>query len=146
MNTVEFSCDVDVKHPSEQPLNVKIVLNGQVVSSTNVVEKVSLQCNIPSDENREHIIELVVSGKTKHHTIVDETGNVVSSTELLVNNFRFDGINIDSIVLTNSLPYIHNYNDTGDTVVEKFYDTIGCNGKIILAVATPIHLWLLENM
>jgi hypothetical protein len=146
VDTIKFSCDVAVKDATDTPLTITALLNGEEKTSLNVVDSSILEFDIPNVEDANYKLELVLSGKTDKHTLLDDRNNVLSSTELLLTNFNFDEINIDSIVLTNSLPYTHNFNGASETVTEKFYDTAGCNGTITLEFTTPFYLWLLENM
>lgn len=146
MDTIKFTCNVDVTNATDKPLTVKLVLNDEILDSVSVSESSQLMCDIPDVEDMEHKLELQIEGKTNSHTVLDDNGNVLSSTQLVFSDFKIDDIDIDSIILTNSLPYTHNFNGTGETVTEKFYNTAGCNGTITLEFTTPFYLWLLENM
>ena len=147
MDTIKFTCDVAVKDATDKPLCVAVHLNNkEVFPPSKGNESLHIYCHIPDEEDKEWKLELVVSCKTDDHTVLDSENNVLSSTELTFNNFEFDSINIDSVILTNSLPYTHNFNGTSETVTEKFYDTAGCNGTIQINFTTPFYIWLLENM
>ena len=148
MDTIKFSCDVqELNSVDGFPLSVGVLLNGEeYFKTTPVNDTLKIEFDFPDEEDKEWKLELVVSGKTNVHTVLDEEFNIVSSTELLITNFNFDEINIDSVILTQSLPYTHNFNNTGKTVTEKFYDTVGCNGTVTLDFTTPFYFWLLENM
>ena len=146
MDIIKFSCDVVVKNATDTPLTITALLNGEEKTSTQVSEMTHLEIDVPDVEDAEYKLELTISGKTNSHTVLDNDNNIVSSTELVFSNFQVDDIDINSIVLTNSLPYTHDFNGTGETVTEQFYDTAGCNGTITLEFTTPFYLWLLENM
>ena len=146
MDTIKFTCDVAIKDATDTPLVITATLNGEEKTSVQVTKSTQLDIDVPDIEDTEHTIELTLSGKTDSHTIRDKNGDVLSTTELVINNFQIDDINMDSIVLINSLPYTHNFNGSEETVTEKFYDTMGCNGTIKLTFTTPFYLWLLENM
>lgn len=148
MDTNKFSCNVrELNSVDGFPLSVGVLLNGEEYFATTAVnDTLKVEFEFPDEEDKEWKLELIVSEKTDVHTMLDEEFNVVSSTELVFSDFEIDGTIIDSVVLAKSLPYTHNFNGTGETVTEKFYDTAGCNGTIALEFTTPFYLWLLENM
>lgn len=146
MDIIKFTCDVAVKDATDTPLTIAAILNGEEKTSLDVVDSSRLEFDIPDVEDASYKLELVLSGKSDAHTTLNENGDVEKSTELVLSNFKIDDIDIDSIILTNSLPYTHNFNGTGETVTEQFYDTAGCNGTITLEFTTPFYIWLLENM
>jgi len=49
-------------------------------------------------------------------------------------------------MFTELATYTHDFNGTKELTQEKFYGVMGCNGTVSLKFATPIYLWLLENM
>ena len=42
--------------------------------------------------------------------------------------------------------YCHNFNGSGELTEQKFFGTLGCNGTVYFKFASPVYLWLLENM
>lgn len=103
-----------------------------------------LKIDMP-DVDGDHELRLVLKGKTEAHTRIDEQGNVVSDATLTINDIAFDEINLGH-TLTQLATYTHDFNGTKEPTQEKFYSKIGCNGVVSLKFATPIYLWLLENM
>lgn len=148
MDTVKFSCNVWERNPVDGfPLSVGVLLDGkEYFPPTSVNDTLKIEFDFPDEEDKEWKLELVVSGKTDVHTTLDSEFNIVSSTELVFSNFEIDNVDINSIILAKSLPYVHNFNNADKTVTDKFYDTAGCNGTIALEFTTPFYLWLLENM
>jgi hypothetical protein len=144
MNTFDFSCDVE-NTSQIHSLYLKILLNDKVMFDDKITDPKTISFNIDDSENNWHM-QFIISGKTDLHTVVDDQGNIQSSAELVFKNFSFDEISIDNIIALNPLPYTHDYNGHGDTIVDRFYNTAGCNGIIDLKFSTPIYLWLLENM
>mgnify|MGYP000899349611 CR=1 FL=1 len=146
MDTIKFSCDVAIKNATDAPLTITAILNGEEKNSLNVTDHSTLEFDIPDIDDTNYKLDLVLSGKTDDHTVFNENGDIEKSAEFVLSNFKIDDIDIGPIILKNSLPYTHNFNDTGKTVTEKFYDIAGCNGTITLEFTTPFYLWLLENM
>ena len=148
MDTVKFSCDIhELNSVDGFPLSVGVLLNSEeYFATTPVNDTLKVEFEFPAEEDKEWKLELIVSGKTDVHTTLDDEFNIVSSTELSFSNFAIDEIDINPVIQVNSLPYTHNFNNTGETVTEKFYDTAGCNGTIALEFTTPFYIWLLENM
>jgi hypothetical protein len=147
MDTIEFSCNIVAHNTTDIPLNVTALLNGKEQSSVYVTDTSRITMLIPDTINTTHTIDLVISGKTDSHTTIDNEGNFVSSTMLLIKDFEIDEVCIDQyIVMPKSLPYKHNYNGHGDEVIDQFHDYAGFNGTITLEFDTPFYVWLLNNM
>lgn len=96
-------------------------------------------------QEAQHELIMVMSGKTRRHTRLNEQGDIVEDLLVTVKPITLDGINIDNIV-TSLAEYHHDFNGTQAPVVEKFYGHMGCNGTLKLHFTTPVYLWLLENM
>jgi len=147
MDTLEFSCDVDIQHSiDDNPINLEIKLNNNSVYKNNIIKNTHIQFPILDADNEEQSIEFIVSQKSDIHTTLDSNGEIICSTELIINNIKFDDISIDKIIAANPLPYIHNSNGNSKEVIDNFYNVAGCNGSIKLTFTTPFYLWLLENM
>jgi hypothetical protein len=97
------------------------------------------------DVDGSHELRLVLKNKTQAHTQIDEQGNIVSDATLTIKNLSFDEIVLGHM-LTKLATYSHNFNGTKETIQDRFYGEIGCNGTVSLKFDTPIYLWLLENM
>ena len=97
------------------------------------------------DVDGSHELRLVLKNKTQAHTQIDEQGNIVSDATLTIKNLSFDEIVLGHM-LTKLATYSHNFNGTKETILDRFYGEIGCNGTVSLKFDTPIYLWLLEHM
>jgi hypothetical protein len=98
-----------------------------------------------SDDDGDHELRFVLKNKQSGHTQVDAEGNIVSDATVMVSDIRFD--DIDCQYLTTKLAeYQHDFNGTGNPIVDEFYGELGCNGTVSLKFSTPIYIWLLENM
>lgn len=142
MNTSEFKFDYCANNTG---LTISIYLDGQQLYCQSVgTEFASFVGQIPDDGNF-HQIEICMSGKTPKQTVIDHQGNIVSDVLLQITNIEVDGIDISTVFAEKST-YTHDFNGSGDTVVDRFYGSMGCNGSVKLDFSTPFYLWLLENM
>jgi hypothetical protein len=98
-----------------------------------------------TEDDAEHELRFILKNKTNQHTRVDENNNIVSDATLSITDLTFDEIQLGHTV-TELAEYKHNFNNNGDTVEDKFYGSLGCNGTVSLKFATPMYLWLLEHM
>ena len=103
-----------------------------------------IKIDIP-DVDGNHELRLVLKGKTEKHTQINDDGMIVSDSTLTISNLAFDEIKLGHM-LTQLATYSHDFNGTKQPVQGKFYGELGCNGTVSLKFATPIYLWLLENM
>jgi hypothetical protein len=97
------------------------------------------------EDEADHELRFVMKNKLPEHTQVDEQGDIVKDARIVIRNISFDEIPLGQIVIKKA-EYTHNFNGSSETVVDKFYGEIGCNGAVSLKFSTPIYLWLLENM
>jgi len=104
----------------------------------------SINIDMP-DTDGDHELRFVLKDKTEAHTRIDEQGTILSDATLTINNLAFDEIKLGHM-LTTLATYTHDFNGTKELVQDRFYGEMGCNGKVSLRFATPIYLWLLENM
>ena len=98
-----------------------------------------------SDDDGEHELRLVLKNKLSKHTQVNADNTIISDARISVSHIEFDGIALDQLV-PDLTEYQHNFNGTGEPIIDKFYGELGCNGTVTLKFATPIYLWLLEHM
>jgi hypothetical protein len=64
---------------------------------------------------------------------------------LTISNISIDDIDIDQLLIEKA-EYTHDFNGSQDTITDKFYGDMGCNGTVTFEFTTPFYLWLLENM
>jgi len=93
----------------------------------------------------EHLLCFEMSGKLPGHTTITESGEIIQDRVIKITDIAFDGINLEQIFIESS-KYCHDRNGTSDLLEEKFYGTMGCNGRVEMRFSTPIYLWILENM
>ena len=144
METVKISFDIETSD-AECPMCVEIWLDDAVLLSHNhVQEKITFSHDI-SDDDGEHKLRVVISGKTSDPTRVDDAGNIVKDATLQISNVVIDDIDVNQLILEKCV-YTHSFNDTQPEINDTFHGVAGCNGTISFAFSTPIYLWLLENM
>ena len=144
METVKISFDIETSD-AECPLGVEIWLDNTVLLTNNHVrEKICFSHDI-SDDDGEHELRVVMSGKISDHTRVDEAGNIVKDATLQISNVVIDDLDVNQLFLEKCV-YTHNFNGTQPEIADTFHGVAGCNGTISFEFSTPIDLWLLENM
>lgn len=143
-DTVQISCKINTSD-SLARLGLEILLDNNVIfDSDHIQEEIDFNYDLNDDEG-EHLLNFVMKNKTVTDTQVDSDGNIVKDARLIISDLAFDGIKLNQIFIEQAV-YVHNFNDSGDTTLDKFYGEMGCNGSVNLEFTTPIYLWLLENM
>ena len=131
---------------NESLLDLRAVLDGKVVWQGRPGPDVQdITVELDDAEDRSHVLEFVLSGKTIEHTKITDQGEIVSDVTVRIQDIAFDDIEIDQIV-SELAEYHHDFNGTQPSIVDRFYGEMGCNGTLRLEFTTPIYLWLLENM
>ena len=144
-DTIKFQCTVESTDPSKQ-LSLAILLDDQEIYNNQWVKDSEIvECNLAVVDDKEYTLSLVMSGKTNEHTQLDSNGNIVSDALLNIKNVTMDDIELKYLFNEQST-YTHNYNGNGNTVVEPFNNSMGCNGTVTMKFTTPFYLWLLEKM
>jgi hypothetical protein len=142
--TLEISCSIGTTDPLAG-LELEILLDDQVIfPATRIINTINFTHNM-SDADGQHCLEFVMKNKTTEHTTIDQQGNIVKDACLIISNLAFDQIELKQIFIDQAV-YTHNFNGTRPETQDKFYDNMGCNGRVNLNFTTPMYLWLLENM
>ena len=143
-NTVTISCTVNTTNP-EAKLGFECwVDNQKLFDADHVQAQQSVIIEIPEDDG-EHELRLVLKNKTANDTQIDKDGNIISDARLIITDLEFEEIALGHI-FTEQAVYTHNFNGTKESIQDKFYHEMGCNGTVSLKFSTPIYLWLLEHM
>ena len=143
--TAPITFDLDSSDYNAQ-LGFDVLLNDNVVFTTeHVTELTTVTIEVNDDVDAEHELKFVLKNKTQDHTKVDEQGNILSDAMLSISNIEFDQVKLGHMFFEQSV-YHHDMNGSQDLFEDKFYGSMGCNGYVSLKFATPIYLWLLENM
>jgi len=142
MSTLSFFVETNMPAPD---IKITIDLDQEILWNNSISNKTKILCNIDDDVERDHVLNIVMSGKTIQDTVLDSNGNILEDKLVLFSNFEIDDINIDQII-DQQAKYQHNFNGTKQDIQDTFYKTMGCNGVVTLKFSTPVYLWLLENM
>jgi hypothetical protein len=145
MKASSFSCTIAGVCPTHlPPLTLQIILDGVIVYATRSTETHNFEFEMPDDEG-EHELVFRLSGKSFEHTKVVD-GQIVSDAYYTVSNMAFDGIELGQLLIDRAT-YTHHFNNPAvGTIVDQFYGTMGCNGRVSLPFTTPLYQWLLEHM
>jgi hypothetical protein len=145
MEKSKFSFELTSTDPVAE-LGFEAWIDNQCVTNIDhVMETITVNGFLPSDDESEHVLKMVLKGKKSNHTTVDSNGNIISDALLKITNLTFDDIQLGTI-FTEQAVYYHDFNGTQSAVEDKFFDCMGCNGTVELKFFTPIYLWFLENM
>lgn len=144
METANISFDIETSD-STCPFSVEIRLDNTVLMKTDHVQQKIAFSHAMNDDDGEHELRVIILGKTSEHTKIDAEGNIIKDATLTISNIVIDDININQLFLDKCV-YTHNFNGTQPEIEDTFHGIAGCNGTISFQFATPIYLWLLENM
>ena len=144
MSTVSFCCSIAPTNAAV-PLGLEIWIDDQKLFDQDRVQETYKVSTDFSDDDGEHELRFVLKNKLSEHTQIDVNNNIISDARISVSHIEFAGIALNQLV-PDLAEYQHNFNDTGELSVHKFYGELGCNGTVSLKFTTPIYLWLLEHM
>jgi hypothetical protein len=144
METSNFSFEI-VPSNVDNPLTVSVWLDNDCVFGPTAITNVTPVVVAVADDNDNHNLHIELSGKTADYTKVDADGNIVSDSVIDIVSPKFDDTNIKNIMVKLAV-YQHDTNGTTDQRNDRFYGTMGCNGRVSLPFETPVYLWICENM
>ena len=141
---VQVACTISSLDPTAA-VGLEIWLDDtQIYNTEHVVDPVNYTHEF-ADTDGEHQLRFVMKNKIQAHTTIDQEGNILSDCRLCIEKLSFDEIEVGQIFIEQAV-YEHDFNGTADTIQDKFFGEMGCNGTLTLAFTTPVYLWLLENM
>lgn len=144
MEKVNFTCNL-VNKSDTSDLAIELWLDNVKFFDNSVPPgEHPVRCEF-EDSEEEHVLQFVLKNKTVDHTQVSENGEILSDALIEINNICFDDINIDQIVYQTA-KYIHNQNNTAETIEDSFFGPMGCNGTVKFEFTGPFYVWLLEHM
>lgn len=95
------------------------------------------------DAPADHSVDLVMQGKTQHHTVINDQGEIVSDLAFSITALKIQNIDVQPIFCQGLECYTHSFNDPQrEPIEDEFYGYIGCNGTVSVKFFTPIYLWL----
>jgi hypothetical protein len=126
-------------------MSVEIWLdNNMLFKNHHVQQNIEFSHDI-NDDDGDHELQIVITGKTPDHTKVDADGNIIKDAVLQISNVVIDELDFNQLFLDKCV-YTHDFNGTQTEIKDTFFGVAGCNGTISFKFSTPIYLWLLENM
>jgi hypothetical protein len=140
-DTSTISFDISSTDTSSR-LGVAIWIDNQCVFQTPHVREPIHYEHVIVDEYSEHELQIVMSGKTDEHTVVDDHGNIVKDAVLSV-SFNVDDSNFDQLFQGRAV-YTHNFNGTQNEIEDTFHGLMGCNGVLSLKFTSPLFLWVMD--
>lgn len=144
MASVTFTCDIS--GPLDADLRLEVFCDGESVAVFDPVHSHEFTHVFEdSIESVNHSICFVMKNKLPEHTLLDESGNIISDRLLTIHNKRFENIDVDYAFNSRAV-YTHDFNGTADTIDDTFCGIMGCNGQVKFEFSTPIYLWMLENL
>jgi hypothetical protein len=144
MSTTCFSVDISSSDFSAA-LGLEVWIDNTEIFSCDHVQQAQTITFDLSDDESDHKLRLVLKNKTEEHTQIDQNGTIVKDAVLIVDNLKFDEIDLKQIFSEHAV-YTHNFNGSASDIQDKFYGIMGCNGTVRLEFSTPVYIWLLENM
>jgi len=144
METIKFSCTIE-NNTDFDDLGIEFWLDNTCFFDSIIKKKQTLVNYEFNEDEADHVLRIIFKNKTIDHTTVDNTGKILTDALITVKDIVFDDINIDQLFFEHAV-YMHNYNSTYSTVVDKFYGDLGCNGTVELKFSTPFYMWLLEHL
>jgi hypothetical protein len=144
MSTITFCCNITPTNAAAA-LGMEIWIDNQKLFDQAHVQKNYRISTDLSDDDGDHELRFVLKNKLSEHTEVDADNTIVSDARISVSDIEFDGISLTHLVPALA-KYQHNFNGTGEPIIDEFYGEMGCNGTVSLKFTTPIYLWLLEDM
>lgn len=140
-DTLKIKLKISNTNP-DLPLGLEVWIDDQCVTNIEHVTETVTNCEI-LDADGAHELRIVMKNKQGEHTVIDADNNIVQDALLSVDLVEFDGINITDIFVSRS-EYTHSFNGSGQSITDRCYGQIGCNGTVSLKFNTPFYLWLLE--
>jgi hypothetical protein len=127
-------------------IGLQIRLDTQVIfDSKAALENHVFEYEFADSVDAAHVLEIEMMGKLPSDTEIDSAGAILSDRAITIENLAFDGIMLGQLV-TDLATYTHDFNGSQDTVQDQFYGSMGCNGTVRIEFASPVYIWMLENM
>jgi hypothetical protein len=119
--------------------------NDTVFKTAATTQPQTISCFVKEDPAN-HVLKLVMSGKTKYHTKINEQGEITYDVAFLVNRLEFEDIDMTPVFYHNNSCYTHNLNGSATERVDEFSGFMGCNGTVDFKFSTPIYLWMYQKI
>ena len=117
-----------------KPVEFIIKFNGQVISQQTLSASLEVLNTFTVDCNKENTLELTLEGKGDTHTIVNDQGEIVEDSFVMLSKLEIDSYDIfaDDEFINNNSTY---------TPVQTFYKGFWHNSTFSLTIKTPFMDW-----
>jgi hypothetical protein len=138
--TFDFAIDPTV---TSNYIEVEVWVDATCIFGGPVTESIGIAHTVPEDEG-EHELRIVMSGKQASDTKLDEDEKIISDVLLHLKKMTIAGQPAEKL-FNEQATYTHDFNGTAPEATHKFFGIMGCNGTVSLKFTTPIYLWVLAN-
>ena len=127
-------------------IHLEIRFDDQCVANLTAIDTIQTVTLSLSDSAQEHVLQLVMQGKNKTHTRLDDQGQILDDVAFLIERLEFEDLDMRPIFCQGLCCYTHNGNGTLQEFLDEFYGYMGCNGRVEMRFTTPIFLWLADQV
>jgi hypothetical protein len=138
---LDFAANTDCKD-----ICIEILFDQQKIFEGSATGELQTVCHTFDDQPGQHIVSLIMSGKTHKHTGFDQTGNIISDVYFQIKRLEFEQLDFYDFFCQGYKGYTHSFNSTQPEFLDEFYGIMGCNGKVEFEFTTPFYLWLSNNI
>ena len=117
-----------------KPVEFIIKFNDQVITHQTLSASSDILNTFSVDSNKENILELTLQGKGDNHTVVNDQGEIVEDSFVMLSKLEIDSYDIfaDDEFINNNSTY---------TPVQPFYKGFWHNSTFSLTIKTPFVDW-----
>ena len=144
MQQCQVSLIIDTTNP-DIPLGVEVWIDQLKILDLAHVTQATAVSHTLADDDGAHELRVILKNKQPTHTTIDAQGCIISDATIVVRDVMFDQVTLGQILIDQAT-YTHDYNGQQSQTQQKFYGEMGCNGVMSLRFASPVYVWLLENM
>ena len=126
---------------------LEVYINDDKIFQTTAQKQIQTIIYDIDEDSADHELKLVMSGKNRTHTTVDNKGEITSDIFFTIDRLEFEELDMKELFcLGRRSRYRHSFNSTQPEFDDEFYGQIGCNGTVFMPFSTPIYLWLADNL
>lgn len=129
----------------ELPIKLTVLYNNILVEKITTDDN-SYKIAFDIDSISTHNVKLIVSEKTDNHTIVDSSGNIIKSTQIIISRIKLNNVDITELLNNKDVvTYTHNTNGySNEQIDNNFNGNMSFNGVTELKFKTPLYTWILQ--
>ena len=148
MESVNFKIDLVGNGFEDRWPKCKVLVNEQLFYNNTVKESCTIDFDIELQEDSENKLIIEYYDKDyKKDVLLDDQGQVLQSTNILIKTVTMDDIDLGMVPYYNSIQDIsdpwYTQSDLPNPREEDMQ--ISWNGRWIMEFTSPVYIWLLEN-